>query len=425
MTTSDVESKMQALVEPWRERDLRASMPRSIVIVGDGAAGYTAAKVLRAEGFAGSISMIGSDRSATYRRPAVSKELLAGTKSVEQVLLGEPVVGVDVYHGVTALSISEDSVIVDDGDPISYDALLLATGSRARQLDDLGSGSVFTLRTAADVEPLREDFARTGSLLVIGGGLIGCEAAATARTLGAEVTVLEAAKAPLNRIAPESISRMYVDMHADNGITIHTDVAVSQIERRDDGTALVTAQDGRAWSAGTVLLAVGSVPNTELAVEFGLATRSGVLVDANMRTSAPNVYAAGDVAEVPNRLLGGTYRSEHWNGAVDQATRAARSILGAEVGDLDVPWGWSNQHGVNLQFAGWTTADDDYVLVRGSIEDRRFTACAVRGDMLVGAIGIGFPKDIRQVRAIIANGNPVDRDQLTADWLERQLTAVG
>lgn len=397
---------------------MTARHPGNVVIVGTGATGYTAAKVLRAEGFTGSITLIGSERETTYRRPAVSKELLLGTKSVDQVQLGSAIDGVDVRAGVTVTAVTDSAVQIDEADPVHYDALLLATGSRARQLDLPGSAHVFTLRGVADVAPLHADILRTGSLLVIGGGLIGCEAAAAARSLGAEVTVLEAASAPLNRIAPASISQMYRDLHADNGITIHTDVAVTSLEKQADGTLLAAAQDGRSWRAGTVLVSVGSVPNTDLAAEIGLEIGSGILVDEGMRTSTPNIYAAGDVAEVPNRILGGTYRSEHWNGALDQATRAARSILGTEPGDLDVPWGWSMQHGVNLQFAGWTSDSDEYVLARGSVAERRFTACALRGDRLVGAIGVGFPKDIRQVRAAIASKTVFDREQLTEAWLD-------
>lgn len=403
---------------------MTARQPADVVIVGTGATGYTAAKVLRAEGFTGSITQIGSEQEATYRRPAVSKELLLGTKSVDQVRLGAAIEGVDVRTGVTAVAITDSAVLLDDGDSVPYDALLLATGSRARQLDLPGSAHVFTLRTSADVAPLHADILRTGSLLVIGGGLIGCEAAAAARSLGAEVTVLEAASAPLSRIAPAEISQMYRDLHADNGITMHTDVTVTSLDKQDDGTLRAVAQDGRSWSAGTVLVSAGSVPNVELAAEHGLDIRSGVLVDAEMRTSTPNIYAAGDVAEVPNTILGGTYRSEHWNGAVDQATRAARSILGLDVGNLDVPWGWSTQHGVNLQFAGWTGVDDEYVVVRGTIADRRFTACALRDEKLVGAIGVGFPKDIRQIRSLIASGDPIDRDLLGEDWLDQPHAVV-
>ncbi|MCJ0892013.1 FAD-dependent oxidoreductase [Rhodococcus sp. ARC_M5] len=396
--------------------------PRSIAIIGSGATGYTAAKTLRAEGFTGSITMVGSEQAAPYRRPTVSKELLTGTKSIDQVQLGNPIDGVDVRSGVTAVGVTDSAVLLDDGDPVPYDALLLATGSRARQLDL--PGHVFTLRGVADVEPLHADILRTGSLLVIGGGLIGCEAAAAARSLAAEVTVLEAASAPLNRIAPAAVSQMYRDLHADNGIELHTDVAVTSLETLSDGTLRATAQDGRSWSAGTVLVSVGSVPNVELGVDMGLEVGSGILVDAEMRTSTPNVYAAGDVAEVPNRILGGTYRSEHWNGAVDQATRAARSMLGVPPGDLDVPWGWSTQHGLNVQFAGWTGPDDEYVVVRGSIEDRRFTACALRDGRLVGAIGVGYPKDIRQIRSLIASGDRVDRSLLGEDWLDQPHAVV-
>ena len=405
---------------------MNESMPESIAIIGAGATGFTAAKTLREKGFTGTVTLIGDEHAQPYRRPAVSKELLAGTKTIEQVLLGALADEIDFRHGDTAVSISADEVVLDSGDRVPFDALLLATGSRARQLDHLDGAPVFTLRTASDIEPLHAEIRRTGSLLVIGSGLIGCEAAAVARELGAEATILSA-DMPLSRIVPPAISELYLNLHAEKGVAIHTGVTVAAVEKLPDGTVRAIAEDGRSWEAGTVLVAVGSVANAELAVASGIETRAGIVVDAQMRTSSSNIYAAGDVAEVPNTILGGTYRSEHWNGAIDQGAAAARSMLGIGtdgldvVDGLDVPWGWSNQYGVNLQFAGWTGADDDYV-VRGSIADRRFTAFALRGDKLVGAVGIGRPKDIRAVRALVADQRPVDRALLADDNVD--LTAV-
>ena len=386
----------------------------TVVIVGSGIAGASTALTLRSEGFTGRVVVIGDEPAPPYRRPTVSKDFLSGATAAEKTALKPDSFwnerDIELITGATAVELDtrRKLLTLSSGETLSYSALLLATGGRARRLDGLSGAHVFTLRSMADADSLRESIRRTGSLLVIGGGLIGCEVAATARSLGAEVTVLERDPSLLSRIVPPDISTMIASLHSENDVDVCTDVALSSLDVSDDGSARATADDGRSWSAGTVLVSVGTVPEVTLAVAAGLRVHNGITVDGQFRTSADGVYAAGDAANIPGARDSERYRSEHWNGAQAQGIAAAHSILGKPTPFTDVPWGWSTQYGHTVQFAGATRVDDDYV-VRGSIADRDFTAVAVREDTPVGAIAVGRPKDLRTVRTMIARGGTVDR----------------
>ncbi|MFC0447740.1 NAD(P)/FAD-dependent oxidoreductase [Rhodococcus jostii] len=375
----------------------------TVVIVGTGIAGASAAQTLRSEGFRGRVVLIGDEPSPPYRRPTVSKDLLSGATPAEKTALKPDSFwrerDIELITGATAVALDTGTrcLTLSSGESLYFDALLLATGGRARRLDGVSGAHVFTLRSMGDADSLRESIRRTGSLLVIGGGLIGCEVAATARSLGAEVTVLERDRSLLSRIVPPEVSTMIASLHSENGVDVCTDVALSSLEATDGGTARATADDGRTWSAGTVLVSVGAVPEVTLAVAAGLRADNGITVDEQFRTSADGVFAAGDAANIPGAHDDERYRSEHWNSAQAQGIAAAQSILGKSEPFTDVPWGWSTQYGHTVQFAGVTRFDDDYV-VRGSIADRDFTAVAVREDIPVGVIAVGRPKELRTLR---------------------------
>ncbi|MCJ0896709.1 FAD-dependent oxidoreductase [Rhodococcus sp. WS1] len=389
---------------------------RTVVIVGTGIAGSGAAQALRKEGFGGSIILIGSEAEEPYRRPALSKELLSGKASIDRVRLRPPTFwteqGIDLRIGVTSTSIDTDSrtVCLVDGDSIDYDVLILATGGRPRRLTAEDSERVHYLRDIADMRRLQSQLIEGSSLLVVGGGLIGSEVASTARDLGCSVQVLEAQPLPLSRLLPPSIAEKIAALHNLAGVALQTGVDLEALTTGVDGVT-ARARDGREWTADLAVVAIGSLPDTDMAAAAGIAVDNGISVDRYLRTSVIDVYAIGDVANVPNGFLGGMHRGEHWNTAQDHAVAVAKTIVGKEEPFESVPWSWSNQFGRNIQVAGWPGADDT-VIVRGDLDSYDFTAICMRDGNIVGAVSVGRPKDIRAVRTLIERSPDISADVL-------------
>ncbi|WP_067892750.1 NAD(P)/FAD-dependent oxidoreductase [Nocardia vaccinii] len=383
-------------------------MTNRIVIAGAGPAGATAARTLRAEGYTGRIVLVGAEHHGPYRRPMVSKDLLAGTREIDRCLLepekfwAESDIELRVATRVADIDIDRRRLWLSTGEPLDYDALLLATGARARRLEQHPPMRVRSLRGVADIAPLRAAI-ESGPLLIIGAGLVGLEVAATARGLGAEVMILHAGTTPMDRAVPPEVSALVRDLHAEHGVRIENDVRLAELDQIDRGGIVATATDGRTWAACSALVAIGALPDTALARTAGIAVDDGILVDERYRTSASGIYAAGDVASRFNPLLGRHERGEHWNSALADGKAVAKSMLGQEITDIDIPWGWSTQYGVSIQFTGRPAAYDELV-VRGSIESRDFTALALEQGALVGAVAIGRPRDIRAARDLIATG---------------------
>ncbi|MEC3918741.1 NAD(P)/FAD-dependent oxidoreductase [Nocardia sp. CDC160] len=407
-------------------------MKGRIVIVGAGVAGTTAARTLRTEGYTGEIVLLGAEPEAPYRRPMVSKEILAGTVEQRRTLLQPSdfwhAHGIDLRLGTTVESVEPGPALVwlADGTAIGYDSLLLATGARPRALrlasaeqgesatirgsyGTVGvAGQILTLRGRADAEVLREAVGRGGSLVIVGAGLIGCEVAATVRGLGVEVTVLDAAGLPLERVAPPVVGEFVRKLHADNGVAIHTDVLLTHLGH-GGAQVVAAAADGRAWSAAAVLVAIGSVPDTFLAEAAGLAVAEGIRVDEHYRTSAAGVYAAGDVASRFDPAAGEYRREEHWNSAQSQGAAAARSMLGKPRAAADIPWGWSTQYGRNIQFTGHIRADDEQI-VRGSAESGDATVIGLREGRVTGVVAVGRAAEFRVARDLMARGAVLDSE---------------
>ncbi|GAB3203784.1 NAD(P)/FAD-dependent oxidoreductase [Nocardia tengchongensis] len=395
-------------------------MSGRIVIVGAGVAGATAARTLRTEGYTGEIVLLGAESALPYRRPMVSKELLAGAVEDRRLLLHPADFwagnDIDLRVGVPVESIDPGPGLVwlTDGTAIGYDSLLLATGARSRQLAVTADRSVapdaalpvHTLRGRAEAEALRATLARDPSLLIIGAGLIGCEVAATARGLGAEVAVLDAGTAPLERVAPAVVGDYIRKLHADNGVAISTQVRLSHLAYTG-AEVVAVAEDNRTWTAAAVLVAIGSVPDTGLAFTGGLAVDDGIRVDERYRTSAPGVFAAGDAVTRLDPKSGRYRREEHWNSAQAQGAAAARSMLGLPALTAEVPWGWSMQYGRNVQFAGVIRAEDE-LIVRGSAESGDATVLALRDGRPVGGVAIARPAEFRVARDLIGRGAVLD-----------------
>lgn len=315
--------------------------------------------------------------------------------------------GIELRTGTKVTGIADGTLECSDGGRLPYDRLLLATGGRARTLPyAAGHDHVHTLRGLSDVPALRADLESGGPLLVIGAGLVGLEVAASARSAGLDVTVLEADAEPLRRVLPTHLRHAVLELHRAHGTRVHTDVTLIRLTRRD-GMLVATARDGRNWHAHTVLIAVGMRPDIELAAQAGLDVGDGILVDALGATSDPRIFAAGDVALYPDPALGRRARVEQWNHAQQQAAAAARNMLGAGTPFSAVPWSWTDQYGVMLQIAGHFT-DADSLTVQGDIAGFDFAALAIAHGLPVGAVAAGRPHDFRALRTALdhVDGSP-------------------
>jgi 3-phenylpropionate/trans-cinnamate dioxygenase ferredoxin reductase subunit len=396
-------------------------MTHRTVIVGAGIAGVSAAAAMRRSGYEGDIELLGAEPELPYRRPPVSKEIVRGAKTPDEIRIKKPEwyqeQSVDLRTGVTVGSIDPEAhaVRLTGGEEVGYDQLLLATGGRAR--NPWSASGARTLRSLADVPRLRASLTASSHLIVVGAGLIGSEIAASARMLGCEVTLLETAALPLPKLLPPELGELYVDLHKSEGVDLHTGVTVSSIETSSglgaDDETVVRAGDGRTWSAPLVVVAVGMEPNAELAEAAGIEVANGIVVDDLGRTSAADVFAAGDVANQPNGVLGGRHRVEHWQGAQNHGTAIGKVMAGGDTPFVEVPWCWSDQYGHNLQVIGWPETSHE-LFVRGSLAERDFIAYLLDDGVIRGAVGIGRPRDVRAAGAWIAAGRRLE-DALETD----------
>lgn len=332
-----------------------ASVPASdvrIAIIGAGECGTHAAIALRQKGFTGSITLIGAEGIHAYERPPLSKALtgeepLVHPWSIEQLEDAD----VDLRIGVTAERIdAATKVVVTDAGEIPYDRLLLALGSSARALP--AAPGAISLRTHEDAAALRERLRPEGHLLVIGAGLIGLEVAAQARTLGMDVTVVEAAEHPLTRVLPPDVAAEVLALHHGHGVVIRTGVTVTELTTPDGGRQTATLSDGTTLVVDAVLAAVGAEPGTALAAAAGLTVDDGIVVDERLRTSDPSIWAAGDCANYPDPRSGRRVRIESWRSAHDMAEAVADSLLDESRPHAAVPWLWSEQYDSMLQVSG-------------------------------------------------------------------------
>ncbi|MDE1969774.1 MAG: FAD-dependent oxidoreductase [Alphaproteobacteria bacterium] len=399
---------------------------RHIVIVGAGHAGGVAAATLRQTGFAGAITLIGSEPYPPHERPPLSKELLAGAIPVEKTYLRPLAFYADnriVFRpGEIAVAIDRTAqrVTLKNGDALSYDTLLLTMGARARRLSLPGADHprVLYLRDIADSLALREHLKPGVRAAVIGAGFIGLEAAAAARKRGAAVTVLEVQREPLQRVCPPEIGCFMADLHRRNGVELRTGVRITAIAGADDALALYTA-DGGTVAADIVLAGIGAQPNVELAQAAGLAVDNGILTDEFGRTSDPHIFAAGDVTRHFNPLLGRKIRLEAWQNAQNQAIAVAKVMAGGNQPYAEVPWFWTDQYDVNLQIAGAPERWGELVW-RGGVDNKAFTLFAMEGGIPVAAITMNNGRDMRAARELIARRRAIDPARLADTQVKLQ-----
>ncbi|MBP0716586.1 FAD-dependent oxidoreductase [Burkholderia sola] len=384
---------------------------RVMAIVGAGHAGGRAAQVLRACGWRGRIVLIGAEPHPPYERPPLSKGVLTGERSAAQCRLREAQAwAADRIERVVATveRIDPDAreVRVSGGHVFGYDALLLATGGRARRLAIRGAAldGVVALRTLDDAAALGARLVPDARIVLIGGGFIGLEVAASARRRGCRVTVLDAAPRLLGRAVPEAIATRVHALHDEQGVAIRLNRTPIAIERTAGGALAVVLDDGDTLLADTVVAGIGIEPADELARDAGLAVERGIVVNARLETSARGIYAAGDVAVFPSALSGLPIRQETWHGADTQAHVAARNMLGANEPYRDIPWFWSDQYDAQLQVAGEPALGTQSVArVLGDDAEIHFHFDA--GARLVAASGFGraagFVKEMRVARMLV------------------------
>ncbi|MCA8090778.1 FAD-dependent oxidoreductase [Burkholderia anthina] len=384
---------------------------RVMAIVGAGHAGGRAAQVLREGGWRGRIVLIGAEPHLPYERPPLSKGVLTGERSAAQCGLRDPDAWrADDIEPIVATVERIDPVArelhVSGGRRFDYDALLLATGGRARRLAIPGAelDGVFALRTLDDAAALGGRLVPDARVVLIGGGFIGLEVAASARLRGCRVTVFDAAPRLLGRAVPAPIAMRVHALHAQHGVTIGLKRRPVAIERTADGALAVVLDDGDTLIADTVVAGIGIEPADELARDAGLAVDRGIVVSARLETSARGIYAAGDVAVFPSGVSGRLVRQETWHGAETQARVAARNMLGADEAYRDTPWFWSDQYDAQLQVAGEPALGERTVArVLGDDAEIHFHFDA--GERLVAASGFGrasaFVKEMRVARMLV------------------------
>lgn len=390
----------------------------TFVIVGANLAGGRAAEALRKNGFDGRIILIGEEPDAPYERPPLSKEYMRHEIEKSKLFI----LSADFYrtnqielrlgYRAEKLNITEKWVELDDGEQVSFDKLLLTTGAKVRKLTVPGSDlqGIYYLRDIADCEAIGAELQPGKRLVVIGAGFIGAEVAASAREAGVEVTIVEILPVPMSRVLGEEMGKIYGDIHRDHGVTLRLNEGIERFEGNGHVERVVTSSSA-SIDCDFVVVGVGVVPETSLVEGTEIEVNNGIVVNEYCETNVPDIYAAGDVANFPNPLLGDRMRLEHWQNAQNQGIAAAKNMMGIREPFAEVPWFWSDQYDLNMQLIGHPVHWDQIVF-RGSVPDRQFTAFFVKEDKLLAALAVNRPMDIRPCREIIQANFPVDLEKL-------------
>jgi 3-phenylpropionate/trans-cinnamate dioxygenase ferredoxin reductase subunit len=383
-------------------------MLSTIVIIGGGQAGAQAIDTLRREGFRGRLVLIGDEPELPYQRPPLSKKYLSGEMAADRLLFrhrafyDEHRVELRLGKKAVRLDAAARQVELADGETIAYDRLLLCLGAASRRLTCPGAAlaGVHYLRGLADVAPIQAGFKAAARVVIIGGGYIGLETAATCRKMGCDVTVLEMADRIMNRVAAPPVSQYFSKEHGAHGVNIVCDTRVVCIEGAD-GVERVVCADGSSHSADMVVVGVGAVATTELASAAGLACDNGIVVDEYCRTSDAAIFAAGDCTNHPSIRFGRRVRLESVDNAFEQAKTAALNLLDRQVTHDRVPWFWSDQFDNKLLIVGLSQDYDSQVL-RGDPAARSFSVCYLKGRELLAVEAVNHSKDYMAARKLIA-----------------------
>jgi 3-phenylpropionate/trans-cinnamate dioxygenase ferredoxin reductase component len=392
---------------------------RAFVIVGASLAGAKAAETLREEGFDGRLVLIGTEPERPYERPPLTKDYLRGESPREKAFVHpegyyeEHSIELMRTTSVTAIDPARSQVTLGDGAELGFDRLLLTTGAEPRPISIPGADldRVRYLRTLADCDFLRGDLETSGRVVVVGAGWIGAEFAASARQRGCEVTVIDPGSVPLERVLGTELGSFYRDVHRDHGVEMLLGTGVETFEG-GHRVQRVKTSDGRTIECDFVVVAIGVVPRTGLASAPGLKTDNGIVVDQSLATSAPTVFAAGDVANAWHPFYEGYVRVEHWANALHQRPAAARAMLGRPVAYDRLPYFYSDQYDVGMEYSGLATPEDE-VVFRGDPASRQFVAFWLRAERVIAGMNVNVWDVNDHVQALIRSRRPVKVDALT------------
>ncbi|MFN8225419.1 MAG: FAD-dependent oxidoreductase [Mycobacterium sp.] len=393
----------------------------TFVIVGGGLAGARAAEALRNNDFDGNIVLFSAEDALPYERPPLSKDFLAGKKAAEEFTVHGSAWyrdhDVEFHPGteVDGIDRAANAVTLPDGQAVGYDKLLLATGSRSRHLDLPGAGAdrVYYLRTLADAEAIDAALSAGAPLAVVGGGWIGLEVAATARGRDVPVTVVEPTELPLLAALGPEMAAVFADLHREHGVDLRLNTGATGITTDGQRAVGITLEDGTDVAADAVLVAVGAIPNVEIAEAAGLQmARGGVAVDASLRTSDPDIFAVGDIAAAEHPLLGKRIRTEHWANALNQPTTAAAAMMGRDAVYDQLPYFFTDQYDLGMEYVG---DSEGYrrLLTRGEVAGREFSAFWLDADdRVLAGMNVNVWDGLDDIKDLVRSRVPVDPDRL-------------
>lgn len=399
-----------------------------VVIVGASAAGFSVADTLRREGFDAPIAVVGEEDEPPYDRPPLSKEFLSGAWPQEKLALKSDTalsgLGLDLRLGVRADSVDIDAryVQLSDGSTLEYADLVIATGVRPRKLPGTdGVQGIHSLRTLADARALKEVLTAGTRLVIVGAGFLGAEIASVARLAGADVTLLSDTEAPLSEVLGTELGEMLIGVHRAHGVKIRTGVTASGFVVQDDRVVAVQLADRSVVEADTVLVSIGSIPNTDWLAGSGIPTGNGVLCDEYCR-AAPHIWAAGDVASWHHVGFGERLRIEHRTNAAEQGMAVARNILAGDrpAPFVPVPYIWSDQYDLKIQIYGLPRGADTFTITDGSLDDRKLVGLYGRAGRVRAAVGINMIRPLRAARALVAAN--AELASITGQTTEQKVT---
>jgi 3-phenylpropionate/trans-cinnamate dioxygenase ferredoxin reductase subunit len=399
-------------------------MGAGVVIVGAGQAGLEAAAALRTQGYQEPVTLIGEELHPPYQRPPLSKDYLAGKQAADNLPLRAPVyfenhcIELRLGERVAAIDRKAHQVKLASGVAVPYEKLVLATGARNRLLPVKGAENALYLRTLDEADRLKQRIAEAQEIAVIGGGFIGLEITAVARSLGKPVTVIEVRQRLMARAVAPALSDFFLNLHRGQGVKVLLSTTIAEVQSDE-----VLLQNGGSHSADLVLAGIGVVPNAELARNAGLTVANGIVVNEFLRTEDPDIYAIGDCADHPNQFAGGRCRLESVQNAVDQGKCVARALTGSAAPYRDVPWFWTDQFGLRFQMAGISPGHDHHV-IRGSVENKKFSVFYFKAGRLLAVDSVNRFGDHVAARKLLAAGTHLTPEQATDESFDLKSLAA-